>query len=84
MRKQTAILNDLPLIGGLEKHRDWVESMKVQYTFTAETVTDILREEVGQIFARVLECAGVYKRTPEGRAAFLRFVEHINTHAVDL
>ena len=33
----------------------------------------ILRDEVGKTFARVLEDAGVYKCTEEGRAAFLRF-----------
>ena len=28
--------------------------------------------------AQCLEDAGVYKRTAEGRAAFLRFVDHVN------
>ena len=44
---------------------------------TEETVEQVVRESVGQIFARVLEDAGVYKRTPEGQAAFLRFVEFV-------
>jgi UDPglucose--hexose-1-phosphate uridylyltransferase len=34
--------------------------------------------EVGKVFAQVLEHAGVYKRTPAGKAAFLRFVETVN------
>ena len=38
---------------------------------------DIVRKETGLVFAQVLECAGVYKRTPEGKAAFLRFLEQV-------
>ena len=73
-----AILNDQPLTGELEKHATWVEELKSRYSFTEETITGILREEVGQVFAQVLEHAGVYKRTQEGRAAFLRFVDSVN------
>lgn len=39
---------------------------------------DILKTEVGRVFAEVLEDAGVYKRTGEGRAAFLRFTDSVN------
>ena len=42
---------------------------------------DILRTEIGHVFAQVLEDAGVYKRTPEGRAAFLRFADAVNGEA---
>jgi UDPglucose--hexose-1-phosphate uridylyltransferase len=62
----------------LEKHADWVDSLKVQYTFTPENTLDILLKETGHVFSQVLEDAGVYKRTPEGKAAFLRFVNHVN------
>ena len=37
-------------------------------------VMDILKEEVGIVFTHVLEDAGVYKCTEEGRTAFIRFV----------
>ena len=37
----------------------------------------ILQAEVGKAFAQVLEHAGVYKCTPEGREAFLRFIESV-------
>jgi len=33
---------------------------------------------VGAVFTRVLEDAGVYKCTAEGRAAFMRFIEAVN------
>lgn len=55
------------------KHADWVQELKTRHAFTAENTQDILRQEVGAVFERVLEDAGVYKRTDAGRAAFLRF-----------
>ena len=61
----------------LEKHADWAEELKGRYTFTRENAMDILQAEVGKVFAAVLEHAGVYKCTDEGRAAFLRFVEQV-------
>ena len=62
----------------LGKHAPWVEELKKRYTFTEENAMDILMQETGKVFAGVLEDAGVYKNTPEGRAAFLRFVEKVN------
>ena len=44
---------------------------------TAESAQSIVRASVGQIFKRVLEDAGVYKRTKEGQIAFMRFIESI-------
>ena len=62
----------------LGKHAQWVEQLKEQYTFTADNALDIILQETGKVFAAVLEDAGVYKNTEEGRAAFLRFVDAIN------
>ena len=62
----------------LSKHAHWVEELKKQYTFTAENAHDIILKETGKVFAAVLEDAGVYKNTEEGKAAFLRFVDHVN------
>ena len=59
----------------LEKHADWVEEFLPKYTdITKENIMDILHEEIGQVFNQVLEDAGVYKQTEEGRAAFERFI----------
>ena len=57
-------------------HQDWATDLKATYpSITDEAEAEaIVRESVGQIFARVLEDAGVYKRTAEGQAAFRRFV----------
>ena len=61
----------------LAKHADWAEELQSRYTFTRENAMDILKKEVGVVFAQVLEHAGVYKCTAEGRAAFLRFIESV-------
>ena len=62
----------------LQKHASWLEELKKQYTFNAENAMDIILQETGKVFSAVLEDAGVYKNTCEGRAAFLRFVDHVN------
>ncbi len=62
----------------LAKHAPWVAKLRQQYTFTADNALDIILQETGKVFAAVLEDAGVYKNTPEGREAFLRFVAHVN------
>ena len=59
------------------KHEDWYNAFAKNYEFTAENVTEILHAEIGKTFVKVLEDAGVYKRTEEGMAAFLRFCENI-------
>ena len=62
----------------LEKHADWAEELQTRYTFTRENAMGILQKEVGVVFAQVLEHAGVYKCTDEGREAFLRFIHSVN------
>ena len=59
----------------LKKHAAWVEEIKEKYTdINEENVMDILKEEIGQVFVKVLEDAGVYKYNEEGRKAFDRFI----------
>lgn len=58
----------------LEKHADWAEEFASRREITPGNVTEVIREEIGIVFAKVLEHAGVYKRTEEGMAAFNRFV----------
>ncbi len=61
----------------LRKHADWADDLKTRYAFTADNAEELLRREVGAVFAAVLEHAGVYKCTPEGREAFLRFIHSV-------
>ena len=59
----------------IEKHADWVETFVGKYDrITSENVMSILEEEVGIVFTHVLEDAGVFKCTEEGREAFRRFI----------
>ncbi len=73
-----AIVAGQPLTGELEKHATWVEELKARHSFHADNALEILMEETGKVFAEVLEDAGVYKCNPEGREAFLRFVNYVN------
>ena len=75
---EDAILMNKPLTGELEKHAPWVEELKSRCKFTAENAEMILKMEVGKVFAKVLEHAGVFKRTLEGGAAFDRFIRYVN------
>jgi UDPglucose--hexose-1-phosphate uridylyltransferase len=65
----------------LAKHADWTDSLQTSYCFTQmneEEILAALKREVGAVFVRVLEDAGVYKCTEEGRAAFRRFADAVN------
>ena len=77
---ETAILAgaDLRADEVLGKHADWVDELKTRHTFTADNIHEILLQEVGAVFTEVLEDAGVYKRTEEGREAFDRFISYVN------
>ena len=65
---------DLRTIEETSKHADWVEEWKDNYQITSENIKGILQDEVGKVFAKVLECAGVYKRDEQGVLAFKRFL----------
>ena len=85
LKEELAILGDYIVNGKdirsneqIEKHADWVDEFKANYgEITAENVDDILKAEVGKVFVGVLEDAGVYKCTEDGRNAFMRFVNSI-------
>lgn len=61
----------------LSKHADWAEQWIRENEVTAENIHAIVQKEIGKVFAKVLECAGVYKRTEEGQKAFERFIKVI-------
>ena len=59
-------------------HADWVNEILADYNdINNDNIMDILKAEVGKVFAKVLEHAGVYKRTDEGLDAFMRFIESV-------
>ncbi|MFD3078446.1 UDP-glucose--hexose-1-phosphate uridylyltransferase, partial [Streptococcus agalactiae] len=58
-------------------HQKWADNLKLVSEITSGNVEQIVKDAVGKVFSRVLEDAGVFKRTPEGKAAFRRFVESV-------
>ena len=79
-RLKEAILNgtDIRADEVLEKHADWVEEFTGKYErIDGSNIDKVIEDEIGLVFMQVLEDAGVYKRTPEGKAAFMRFVENV-------
>lgn len=82
LKKEMELLKEYILEGkdirsnaDIEKHADWVDEFKGRYnSITADNIDDILKAEIGSVFVKVLEDAGVYKCTPEGREKFMRFI----------
>ena len=69
---------DIRSIDILEKHADWAEEFLPKYEdINADNVMDILRAEIGKVFSKVLEDAGVYKRDEAGQKAFMKFVSSL-------
>ena len=78
---KTAVLEGRDIRGDeeLAKHADWMDLIRSKYDdINKDNIDDILKKEIGIVFAAVLEDAGVYKRSEEGQAAFMRFIDFIN------
>ena len=86
LKNELQLIKDCILAGGdviasirsderIAKHADWVAGFLPKYSgLNAGSVTEVLQQETGKVFVRVLEDAGVFKQTTEGQNAFLRFV----------
>ena len=61
----------------IAKHASWAAQILKENTISRENVERILQREVGLVFAQVLEDAGVYKLTEEGREGFVRFLASV-------
>ena len=62
----------------LEKHADWAEEIIEKYpNISRDNIDGIIEKEIGLVFVKVLEHSGVYKRTDEGKKAFLKFTESV-------
>ncbi len=70
--------SDLRADPATELHADWAEEFVKKYDrIDKDNVDRIIKDEVGLVFAQVLECAGVYKRNEQGKAGFLRFIDSV-------
>ena len=77
---KTAILNsnDIKNDDVLKIHADWTDEIIKKYpNISNDNIDDIIETEIGIVFSKVLEHAGVYKRTEDGIKAFLKFTESI-------
>ena len=86
LKKEMANLEEYILEGkdirsneDIEKHADWVEEWMGNYSFNKDNIHDIIQDEISKVFVKVLECAGVYKRTEDGMEAFMRFVNSLQS-----
>ena len=70
---------DFATVPEIEKHKAWYEEFADNYAFTEENIDSIIEREVGKTFVNCLRDAGVYKDDEAGRAAFLRFVDAVNS-----
>lgn len=60
------------------KHADWAYEILAKYPdFNEQNADELLKKETGIVFSQVLEDAGVYKCTEEGRTAFMRFIDSL-------
>ena len=70
---EDAILNgdDIRSIEDISKHADWADEWRSDYDLSSsDNIRDALQKEIGKTFAKVLECAGVYKNDED----FMRFI----------
>ncbi len=63
----------------LQKHADWVDEIKEKYAdLNKENIEEIMKTEIGIVYRKVLEHAGVFKRSEKGMQAFERFIRSLD------
>ncbi len=63
----------------LAKHLTWIMALVKKYGMNLDkkTARELLEQEIGTIFVKVLEDAGVYKRDEKGKTAFIKFMNSL-------
>ena len=61
----------------IAKHKAWAKAIKNKYDITEENCDDILKHEIGVVFAAILEQCGVFARTEKGKEQFLKFADSV-------
>lgn len=61
----------------IEKHKKWADALTAKYKFTEENAMDLLKKEIGIIFAAILEQCGVFEKTEKGKAQFIKFMKAV-------
>lgn len=85
LKNEFEILSDYILNGKdiksndlIAKHTQWVEEFLPNYQVTAENIQSILQAETAKVFAKILECCGVFKRDESGQKAFEKFIDSLS------
>ena len=86
LKKEMAEMEEAILCGAdlrqnevLAAHADWAEEFLTRHSeVNAENIHEIVQQEIGLVFMQVLEDAGVYKCTEDGRKGFERFIDRLN------
>lgn len=72
------LLEDKKIDNELKHHKKWIEKLKEKYQNNNELeIENNIEKEVGEIFTRVLEYAGVFKQNKKGINRFIKFVHTI-------
>lgn len=56
-------------------HQHWADQIKAKFDVKVETIDQLIQDEVGHIFEKVLTDCGVFKQDEEGMNAFIHFIE---------
>lgn len=73
--------NEEYILKNLNLHLEWFNYLKKKYgDFNKKTIDDILKDEVGLIFKKVLEDCGVFKFDEEGLKARNRYIQNLKEY----
>lgn len=84
LKNEMEVLKDAMVTGAdisaderIAKHKEWADMIMSKYEITADNCMDILKKEIGIVFAAILEQSGVFERTEKGKAQFVKFLDSI-------
>ena len=60
-----------------DSHLPWAKEIQTKMTITPDNVDEVMEQELANVFANVLENAGVFKDDAAGQAGWSRFIEKL-------
>ncbi|MFB0920358.1 MAG: UDP-glucose--hexose-1-phosphate uridylyltransferase [Oscillospiraceae bacterium] len=85
LKKELQALGEAMVSGGnlhtpeISRHAVWAEEILTRRQVTSQNVDEVLHEEVGSVFVKCLEHAGVFGQDKKGETAFSRFTRALIT-----
>ena len=83
LKTELSLLGETMLKGGdlhgaeISRHADWAQEILNRRKLTKQNIDEVLREEVGAVFVKCLEHAGVFGQDAKGAEAFRRFTDKL-------